>query len=320
MKGLKRDKRSYFLRLFDFIRIICKANRKDTQLVFIMNTLRLFPHKFELLNICTLIIIATLWRGKIKYVVGGGTPLVLYDAKFGNPKIRDFQAQLRKENYTALGLYLLVFAEKILIRTCDEVICIANFYKEIYFSKSEVRLRNLPLAKQFLGANSAVTYDDWIELNKQKAKSKSHITISYIYRSERKGSDIILTALENVTLENIKISTYHNISFEELFRVFSSSDIIVDNTSAEGLGYLGLLALFNGCIVISSYDERYWNYGPFVINICCNDHLSKRESVQFILKQIMKSVDTRHMIFDGDQVENGRIFARILGAHVEAWK
>lgn len=316
--GFRSEKCRYINRLYAFYKILRKANSRDSQLIFIMNSLRLFPHKFELLNICSLIVITIFWRGKIRYIVGGGTPLVLHNAKYGSPTIRDFQVQLLKDKYTVIGLYLLVLAERILIQRCDEIFCIANFYKEIYVLQGDVKVINLPLSKEFLGKDATLSYDEWWLMNKTKCKRKIHAKISYVYRTDRKGSNLILESLDNLNLENCTVSIYHDISFEALLDVFANSDIIIDNTSAEGLGYLGLLALFNGCLVISSFDERYWNYGPFVTNICCNRHSAKSESVKIIRSQIKTCIDIRDSLVSKYSAADEKVFRGILKAHFES--
>ena len=285
--GFKSFNSSYFSRVKKFLILYRRLNHETADIIFIMNTFRMFPSRLDFLNYCILLICAIFWRGRKIYVVAGGTHNVLWASRHGNIIPKDFYYQFKKEKISVFNLFFLKIMENFLLNQSNKILCISSFYKEIYSNFSNVKEIELPLHDNFFSNKPYKDYLSWKKKICSKFSDQNRkAEIAYIYRTERKGSREILQVIEKLKAMQISVDVYHNVEFEQLGKILNNYPIIIDATSGPKIGYLGSLALFNGTIVCSSFNVNEADYGGLVFNISL-DNLQCQDKNKYLREQII---------------------------------
>jgi hypothetical protein len=288
-----------------FLKAVIMLKRlSGNDLILIQNTFRPFSAKLDIINSLFLLSLARLWKGRVLYLVVGGSPIVYTYSKSPSVSLRDFYVQAKKEGYYGLWEGWLLYFENRLVDECDKVYIPSSFYQKA-FSKYKYKqiTYKFPLSVDFFqGFPVASSLSEWYEnLVAKLNRSCKVVKIAYIYRTNRKGSSEIIKALEGYKSKRttFSIKIYNNISFNELLKVVNDSHIVIDATSGPLFGYLSLLAYFSSCVVLCGCleDGRYGHGG---MSICCEER-SESDCIKLIKSQLLRAIIFLQKIDNGER-------------------
>ena len=293
-------------------------NIESNRLVLVQTTFKLFPLKLDFLNLLFLYYMCANWKGVVEYYVVGGGPIVFEHSQY-HVKIKDFYNHAVEKGLYNFPHNFLCKVEKNIIKNCDVVNVTSDFYSQIYSNYTDkLNHFDFPLHGSFFKSYGySHSLNDWLMRHHEKKIPNGKYTVSYIYRTKRKGYHDITCALKNIDQSNISIKVYKDLEFDDLLEVLNNSHVVVDAISGDHYGYLALLALFSGCVVLSGtlIDERYGKIGLSLIDN--SDENSKLRHMN-ISKNIFKAIQVCDSIKKSDDFFNSHdyeIYYKLIKRH-----